>query len=434
MNRQSRSIPAYWGCARLLAANAASPASSSGSTAAATPRRSAEIGPSMLSVAVAGAAWRFLVFGAVVMAFLISAFALAGLARAEVRSVTVTDPADAMPTVSGAPENPDLSKVTLTYDNSTGTVTVVQDFYNSLPSVAPAHYAYFTGVLVGPSSTRSWAINGSVEEETCASWEGFSSVLEDRPYAGAPYSNSFSVLGYSGTGSFMTTVENGGLQVTSTATSPALVGHDWRCASVDLSANTRSTVNNPHSFWDSGCECWAVTTTLDTVGIETVPGLMNGTLWFPGFPTTRPKPETPLEKEEKQWAAEAKAKQEAAQKKKETLTETQAERYMTTALRRGFGSRFTGARPRTVSCGETSSKEQHCWIAFSEGKLVKKNRDDQFGPYVERFNYVGKGRVWLHVGPGGAVEWNYAYRIKRIDHSCTLRRAVKACSKMFIVS
>src|SRR5215216_2832285 len=46
------------------------------------------------------------------------------------RSGNVDDPADAQPTVSGTPDNPDVQHVTVTHD--AGTIAITASFYNAL--------------------------------------------------------------------------------------------------------------------------------------------------------------------------------------------------------------------------------------------------------------------------------------------------------------
>jgi hypothetical protein len=370
----------------------------------------------------------------------------AASAHAEVRSFTVTDPADAAPTVSGKPNNPDLSQVTVSYDNSAGTITVVQNFYNAFPSLDTSqNYAFFTGVSVGPTSSKYWTTNGAVEEEQCASYEGLSGSIEDYSYSGSKYSNSFSVSGYSGSGTFASTVENGGSQITSTASSPALVGHDWRCANVTLQGNSRSTASNLHSFWDGGCECWALTGNFDTTGISTVPGL-GGPVWFPGFPGTRPKPESQPEKEEKQRAAEAQTKKEnqakklkegeekvaAEERRQEMLLESgQAKADLQEALQRHFGRNFAKASSVNLDCSnKISTSRRRCSVYFEGGPSFHAGHPASL--FQHRYAYSGTGFVWL-LREGKHVSWYYSWRLRRTDNRCDSSRLAKACTKMLVV-
>jgi hypothetical protein len=350
---------------------------------------------------------------------------LASSARAEVRSVSIADPADATPTVTGKPNDPDLSGVTISYDNVAGTISVTQTFYNAFSSLDTSqNYAFFTSVSLLPANTEWW-VNGAVEEEQCG-YEGFGGTITDYSYNGSKYRNAWSVSGYSGEAPF-TTVANSPTQVTATAAGPSLVGHDWRCARVTLEANARSSASNLHSNYDGGCSCWAVNVNLDQVGVgrpeEIYPSPV---IWFPGFPATRPKPESAEEKKAKERAQKAK-------EKRETLTESEAFNYMKTALRRRFGSSFSGAYPSQVHCRSVGQKEGRCTIAFSHGDLVDKYRVHRFGPYIDRYSYEGKGRIWLTLEANGKLEWNYAYRVKRVDHGCTLSKTVKACTKPYVI-
>lgn len=71
-----------------------------------------------------------------------SAFSIATSASAEVRTLNAGDPADATPTISGNPDNPDISAVDATYDSS-GSLSITVDFYNSINSLDTSqNYAF----------------------------------------------------------------------------------------------------------------------------------------------------------------------------------------------------------------------------------------------------------------------------------------------------
>src|SRR4051812_4233356 len=72
---------------------------------------------------------------------------LAVPASASARTANADDPADAQPTVSGKPDNPDIQHVTVTYDGAQS-ITINVSFYNALNTLDTSykydHYIYFT--------------------------------------------------------------------------------------------------------------------------------------------------------------------------------------------------------------------------------------------------------------------------------------------------
>jgi hypothetical protein len=63
--------------------------------------------------------------------------------QAEVRTLTIADPADATPTISGIPNNPDIRQVSISYDAS-GSLTLTASFYNAFDTLdASSNYAFW---------------------------------------------------------------------------------------------------------------------------------------------------------------------------------------------------------------------------------------------------------------------------------------------------
>ncbi len=71
-------------------------------------------------------------FRGLVLVAAIAALLAPGLARAEVRTATVTDPQDVPAPANGAAKNPDLKSLAVTYDSVAGTVTAVATFWESI--------------------------------------------------------------------------------------------------------------------------------------------------------------------------------------------------------------------------------------------------------------------------------------------------------------
>lgn len=222
---------------------------------------------------------------------------LTGVARAEIRTAHVADPADAQPSVSGRPSQPDIEEVIATYD-SAGSLSITARFYNAFSAVDTSeNFDFWASFGVSTGSDRSW------EPGTCSASFGpgdvhgqhhvFSSV-------GTVFFDRASVTGYSGYLSFSRVVSPDQRSVTISATSPVLAGRDFRCLEYELKSRARSTVSNPYSEWSEGCGCWYVNPVLDWIGGS---GIYTGTsieyptsgVWFDGFTPPAPTgPTTPV--------------------------------------------------------------------------------------------------------------------------------------------
>jgi hypothetical protein len=61
------------------------------------------------------------------------------------------------------------------------------------------------------------------------------------------------------------------------------------------------------------------------------------------------------------------------------------------SMRRGT---LAGLYPTRVTCREVEISESRYTIAFAHGKLVDEYLNHDFGPYVDRYTFSGKGRIW----------------------------------------
>ncbi len=147
------------------------------------------------------------------------------------------DLADAAPTISGTPNNPDVKHVTVTYD-SAGSLTIRVDFFNALNALDTSqNYAMWAGFEVGAPSGGSdpycsTSSPGSVsgQHHVFAQWTTF-------------YDRS-SIVGYDGYLNFTRTVSPDQRSITITASSPALANRDFRCAQYTLNTRRISTITN----------------------------------------------------------------------------------------------------------------------------------------------------------------------------------------------
>jgi hypothetical protein len=88
------------------------------------------------------------------LAIALAALVAPGLARAEVRTVTITDPQDAPAPAAGAAKNPDLKSVDITYDTTVGSIGLVVKFYESISArKAETNVTVDLGAAPGASSS-----------------------------------------------------------------------------------------------------------------------------------------------------------------------------------------------------------------------------------------------------------------------------------------
>lgn len=208
----------------------------------------------------------------IALAFVASVGLSAAPARAEIRSATVTDPADATPPLSGPPNSPDVKQVRATYDTA-GSFSFVVDFYNSLTDLSfnptYAHYGQFD---IG-SSCEVGAYGGITGQHHVAS-------------SSTTFNNEFSVSGYSGTLEVQRTVSPDGRQITISGQTPAIANQDYVCFDYTLGGRDYSTYSNPHSDYDENCGCWYTGGAEDWLGES----FYDDAFYFDGF---APPPHVP---------------------------------------------------------------------------------------------------------------------------------------------
>ena len=201
------------------------------------------------------------------------ALLIAPPAWAASQTISISDPADAAPVISGGPE-PDVASVTVTQDGST--VAAAVNFHGpALASNSPRVYDTFFPLSVGVAEryTPSDA-NDSSRCKTVAS-------MNVRFGTGSPTGN-FTVAGASGNLAFTdgpsfnadrTQLTWG---MTHSSLSPAM-----DCIETGpLYANIYSTASNANSYYNSDCRCWLLSINLDR--LEGGDGPIDRNYWFPG--------------------------------------------------------------------------------------------------------------------------------------------------------
>jgi hypothetical protein len=196
-------------------------------------------------------------FRGLFLAAVLAALIAPGLARAAVRTATITDPQDALPAAPGDEKSPDLKSVEFEYDANAGSVTATVTFYESVSArKADTVVTFDLGSTPGPT----YACNSTL----------------DVPHAtGIMYvRQSVNFLQIDRVDQIMQSTSSAlaadGLTYTATWTSRAtLGGKDYRCA--DVASVSMSYYTTPGCMY-TGCPM--ATTELDPVYKNT---------WFDGF-------------------------------------------------------------------------------------------------------------------------------------------------------
>ena len=220
----------------------------------------------------------------VLMVVAVGLLVAAPVASAEVRTAAIPDAPDGIPTVSGIADNPDISQITVHYDTA-GSLTLIVSFYNSIDAIDKSrNYKFWGRFSLGEGSA------GAFNPAAC--WAGGKpgDLYGQHNVVGSFYDRS-SVNGYNGYLNFTNSVSADKRTIVLTATSPVIANRNYRCIEYSLYARTYSSIYNLYSEYDEGCDCWYLSSKLDTIGADSIlaPGV-----WFPGFQPPPPPP-PPLE-------------------------------------------------------------------------------------------------------------------------------------------
>lgn len=197
-------------------------------------------------------------------------------ASAEVRTLTASLPSDAQPTISGVPDNPDVRQVHIVYDTA-GSLTITVDFWHPVNALdLSQNYAFYANFSIGTADVSS-GLCLTYQDGITGQHHVFSNV--------ETFYDQATVAGYGGTLTFSRTVSPDNMEITIAASNTALANHNWDCAVYALHARTYSTLENLYSHYDESCDCWYVTSTLDTIT-----GSSTSFVYFDGFPPPPPPP------------------------------------------------------------------------------------------------------------------------------------------------
>ncbi len=226
----------------------------------------------------------------VLMVVAVALLAMAPAAGAEIRTLTVQDPPDGIPTVSGVPDNPDIKQVDVRYDTG-GSLTLTLTFYHALDAIDRSRNYKFVG-----NFDLGEGYPDSLSPGNCRAGGQTADIYAQHNVIGTFYDQA-EVSGYSGYLTFTNTLSADKKTITLTASSPVLAGRNYRCLEYTLHARTYSSITNLNSDYDASCDCWYVRTGLDTIAGTVSWGSISATgVWFPGFqpPPPPPPPPTPL--------------------------------------------------------------------------------------------------------------------------------------------
>lgn len=344
---------------------------------------------------------------AVVVSLAALLLAVPSVAVASVTEGYVADPPDVPATISGVPNQPDLSGLSLRYDSNAGTIDLALSFHTPLSRLdKSSNYAAYAWFGIGTM-------------EGVYGCHAFVTAMGDL-YRNSNL-NSFSIDGLQGYAPLQATVGDG--SATYHLANPNLAGKNYNCVDASVIGSTYSNPENLSSRYDSGCDCWYVPFYGDKARLDLSPQQPPVT---PPTSPTKPPPTPPTKPPVKSAA-------------KPYLSGKQAIHYLSVALERGFKARWTRrikARdfPPIYSCGRPSERSPlgpvparwkvYCRIGWN------------YGPSDRRYRTSGSGSVWLIRDPRGVVTWNYAYNVVRRDGRClrTRRgRARRACYRRYVV-
>lgn len=283
-------------------------------------------------------------------------------ASAEIRTAHAADPADAMPTISGVPNNPDIAAVVVSYDTA-GSITITASFYNAFNTLDTSENFGFWGDFSITESGESYGGDTSYCFGTSTS--GLYGQHHVYSNGSVTFNNEGSIGGYSGKLPFTRTEGADHKSVTISASSPALANHDWKCLNYSLHARTHASISNPYSEYGAGCDCWYVNRELDKLGNEAFQGI-----WFDGF---QPPPPVHVitQKKSKAHGAVASPKCRTVRLKQWWITPEWAD---------GGPQEFTGKMRANID-GKTKT-----FLAAGEGPLVW---HIPRGYYTLRLKYLG---------------------------------------------
>jgi hypothetical protein len=209
---------------------------------------------------------------AAALAVILYAFVASASASAEIRFGSASDPQDATPTISGVPNQPDLSNVEVTYDTA-GSFSIKVSFYNAFNAIDTSKNYAFAGKFDIGSRCNVGAFGGISGQHHIYS------------SSGTRFLNEASVSGFDGTLPLTTQVSPDQKSVTVSGSAPGLANLDLRCFSYYDPGRIRSTVESPTSSYDSGCDCWYASAIFDFLGGE----FSNNIFYFDGFGPPPPR-------------------------------------------------------------------------------------------------------------------------------------------------
>lgn len=197
---------------------------------------------------------------------------VAAPAWAAPQSVSISDPADGMPAISGSPR-PDVSATSVTQDGNTVTVTL--NFHGpALATGGSDVYATLFPVAVG--KTEKLYPSDPNSSSLCSTF----ATMDVGFTTGAPY-GSYKVAGATGELPFTSGPQFNAdrTQLTWTMTHSSLAA-PLDCVSVGpLYAWLYSTISHPDSRYNSSCDCWTIFKEIDGLGDDND---WDADLWFPG--------------------------------------------------------------------------------------------------------------------------------------------------------
>lgn len=332
---------------------------------------------------------------------LLAGAAFASRADAEVRSLSIADPVDAPPTVSGVPSNPDITQFSVNYDTS-GSITITITFANALNALDLSEdYAEWGDFVVSTGDATPGESDALCDNGAPGSIQGQNQIASSVE----TFTNEATVVGFTGELPFNWSESPDGHQIVLNAASPAIANQNYTCAGYEVFARVHASAEDPASDYDASCDCWYDGATLDSAPDDA----LGWGAWFDGFaPSPAPAP-SPTPAPTPVPAPKPKPKPKShppVQKPLPAMTLKAATSYSRTALLRHVRK---VQRLRGQCRKRANGRRQNCTITFHSGKR----------------RWRGMIDVWYARGPKGKLLWKYSMRIAGRLPSCHRARCVQ---------
>lgn len=182
-------------------------------------------------------------------------------ALGDVRELSIDDPQDAPPTISGVPDIPDVKRASLRYDSAAGSIRLEVDYYYPVDAIDGSQNYAFQGNFRLSDDCHSSSYNEWVD--------GAFHVISSN---GIRFYDRLSISKVNGYLDLSRAVSDGGKRITVSGQTEALKNRDLRCVYLYHHGRRYSSASYIYSKWDESCRCWYSTADTDHTDLEYFPG------------------------------------------------------------------------------------------------------------------------------------------------------------------